>query len=108
MKDILVLDSNNQPYTSLHTCEAIAKMGGTVLSHPVCNPDLAPFNYHLFGHIKDALCERHFANDNKLKQSLCDVLQSQGREFYNAVIQHLTQHWKSVLKMMETLWKMAS
>jgi hypothetical protein len=55
-------------------------MGWTVLPCPVDSPDLAHSNYHLFGPVKDALCGCHFADD-KLKQSFCDVLESQGREF---------------------------
>jgi hypothetical protein len=38
-----------------------------------------------------------------LKQSFCDVLHNQGREFYNTGIQ--PNVGKSVLKMMETLWE---
>jgi hypothetical protein len=33
------------------------------------SPDLAPSSYHLFGPVKDVLRERHFADDNELKQS---------------------------------------
>jgi hypothetical protein len=56
--------------------EAIAKTGGTVLPYPTHSPDLAPSDYHLFGPVKDALCGCHFADDNELKQSFHDVLQS--------------------------------
>jgi hypothetical protein len=40
-------------------------------------PDLAISDYHLFGPVKDALHGCHFADDNVLKQSFCDVLQSE-------------------------------
>jgi hypothetical protein len=73
------------------TCETIAKMEWTVLPHPAHSPDLARSNYHLFDPIQHALCGYHFADDNELKQSFCDVLQNQGRKFYNTGTQCLTQ-----------------
>jgi hypothetical protein len=63
-------------------CDAIAEMGWTVLPHPAHSPHLAPSDYHLFNFVKNALHGHHFADDNKLKQSFHDVLQSQGKEFY--------------------------
>jgi hypothetical protein len=42
---------------------------------------LHPSNHHLFGPVKNAPHGRHFADDNELKQSFCDVLQSQSNEF---------------------------
>jgi histone-lysine N-methyltransferase SETMAR len=83
MKAALLHHDNTWPHTNLCTCEALTKMGWTVLPHPVHSPNLAPSNYHLFGRLKDALCGCHFEDDNELKQSFCDVLQNQGREFYS-------------------------
>jgi hypothetical protein len=40
-------------------------------------------DYHLFGPVKNVLRGHHFSDDGELKQSFCDVLQSQGRELYN-------------------------
>jgi hypothetical protein len=68
-------------------------MGWTV-SHSAHSPDLASSIYHLFGPVKDTLHGFHFADDSTLKQSFCDALQSQGREFFNIAMWHLTQCWK--------------
>jgi hypothetical protein len=73
-------------------------MGWTVLPHPAHSPDLAPSNYHQFGPVKDALFGCHFANDNELKQTFCEVLRSQGRDFYSSDIQCLTQHWQKCVE----------
>jgi histone-lysine N-methyltransferase SETMAR len=81
IKDVLLLHVNAWPHTSLLACEAITKMGWTVLPHPAHSPDLAPSDYHMFGPVKDALRGCHFADDNELKQSFRDVLRSRGREF---------------------------
>jgi hypothetical protein len=58
------------------------EMGWTVLPHPAHSPNLAPSDLHLFGPVEDALLGRHFANDNKLKESFHDVPRSPGREFF--------------------------
>jgi histone-lysine N-methyltransferase SETMAR len=68
MKDVLLLHDNARPHTSFRTREAIVKMVWTVLPHPAHSPDLAPFDCHLFGAVNNALCGRHFADDNDLKQ----------------------------------------
>jgi hypothetical protein len=74
--------------------KAITKTGKTILPHPPYSPDLVPFDYHLFDPVKDALRGCHFADDNELKQSFCDDIQSQGRDFYSTCIQRLTQCWQ--------------
>jgi hypothetical protein len=71
--DNVILHDNAQPHTSLHTCEAITKMGWNVFPHSVHSPDLVPFNLHLFSPVEDALRGCHFADDNELKPSFCDV-----------------------------------
>jgi hypothetical protein len=67
MKDVLLLDDNARPYTSIRTLEAIAKMAWTVLSHPAHDPDLAPSDYQLFVPVNNALRRRHLAGDKELK-----------------------------------------
>jgi histone-lysine N-methyltransferase SETMAR len=76
MKDALILHDNAQPHITLHTREAIPKMGWTVLPRPAQSLDLAPSDCHLFGSVKDSLSGCHFADDDQLKQSFYDVLQS--------------------------------
>jgi hypothetical protein len=73
--------------------EAITKMGWTVLPHTAHSQDLAPSDYYLYGPVKHALSGGHFADDNELKQSFRDGLQTQGTEFYNIGMQGLIPHW---------------
>jgi hypothetical protein len=91
MKVVLLLHDNARPHTSLRTRKAIARVRWTVLAHPVHSSDLAPSYCKLFGPVRDALRGRHFADDNKLKQSFRDVLRSRSRKFYNTGIQRLAQ-----------------
>jgi histone-lysine N-methyltransferase SETMAR len=105
MKDVLLLHDNARPHTSLRTREAIVKMARTVLPHPAHSPILAPSDCHVFGPVKDGLHGRHFVYDDELKQSFRDVLESQGREFYETGTQRLTQRWQKCVEMTENLRK---
>jgi hypothetical protein len=57
------------------------------------------------GHLKDALRGRRFADEDKLKHSVHKELRHFNRELYTIGRQRLTQKWKSVLVMKETLWE---
>jgi transposase len=98
MKDVLLLHDNAQPHSGLRTRETVAKLWRSALPRPAHRPDLAPSDCHLFGPVKAAVRGRHFADDSKLKQSLCDVGQSRGREFYGIGIQRVTQRWQNCVE----------
>jgi hypothetical protein len=95
MTDVLLLHDNAPLLTSLRTRKTTTKIVCTVLPHPTRSPDLASFDCHLFGPVKDALRGLHIADDKELKQSFCDVFRSRGREFYNNGTQRLTQRWRN-------------
>jgi histone-lysine N-methyltransferase SETMAR len=72
---VLLHHENARRHTSLHTREAITKLQWTVLPHPPYNPDLAPYDYHLFSPLKDAICGKKFENDEEViseVQRCCD------------------------------------
>jgi hypothetical protein len=98
MKDVLLLHYNVWRHTSLRTRETFTKIGWTVLPHPAHIPDLSPSDNHQFGPVKEELRRRHFAHDDKLKQSFRVVFRSRGRKFYNTGRQRLTQHWQKCVK----------
>jgi histone-lysine N-methyltransferase SETMAR len=104
MNQVLLLSENARPHTNLHTRQAVAKVGRTVLPHSPYSPDLAPSDFVPFGLLKDALWGRRFADDNELIHRVREQLRRFSKEFYATVIERLTQRWKSVL-IMETLWK---
>jgi hypothetical protein len=59
------------------------------------SPDLAPFDFHLFGPLKDALRGRPFADDDhELKHSVPEDFRRCSREFYATDTQRLKQRWK--------------
>ena len=76
------------------TREATATMGWTVLPHPPYSPDLAPYDFHLFGPLKDVLRGRRFADIDDLKYSVREELRRFSKELYATGLQHLTQRTK--------------
>jgi len=69
-------------------------MGWTVLPHPPYSPDLAPYDFHLIGPLKDALRGRRFADINGLKHSVHEELRRFSKELYATVLQRLAQRMK--------------
>jgi len=78
------------------TKDATATMGWTVLPHLPYSPDLAPYDFHLFGPLKDALRGRRFADIDDLKYSVREELRRFSKELYVTGLQHLTQRTKKV------------
>jgi hypothetical protein len=107
MTDDLLLHGNAWPHTSLRTSEAIAKMGWTVLPHPAHSPDLAPSNYRLFDlvnshkHYVDAILQ----TTTNLKKSFVMCSEVEERNFAALLYSALFNAGKSMLKMIENLWK---
>jgi histone-lysine N-methyltransferase SETMAR len=92
MKHQVHLHDNARPHTSLRTRKAVATVGWAVISLTPYGPDLAPSNFHLFGHLKDALRGRRFADDDdELKHSVREELRRFSKEFYATGIQRLTE-----------------
>jgi hypothetical protein len=58
---------NVQSHTAAWTIEMIQKLKCTFLHHPVYIPDLVPFNYHIFGPLKNVLHGCQFVNDKEFK-----------------------------------------
>ncbi|PNF35752.1 hypothetical protein B7P43_G13041 [Cryptotermes secundus] len=63
--------------------KAIAKMGWEVLPHPSYSPDLAPYNYHLFGFVKDQLRGQRFETREAIQKAVRQCLRMAEMEFYS-------------------------
>jgi histone-lysine N-methyltransferase SETMAR len=51
----MLLQHNARPHTSNTTWEAVTQTGWTMLLRPTYSPGLAPSDFHLFRHLKDAV-----------------------------------------------------
>lgn len=55
----------------------------SVLDHPPYRPGLAPFDYHLFYHIKRWLGGQHFETNNEMQTSVENWMIAQAAAFYD-------------------------
>ena len=81
-RNIIILHDNARPLAARFTSEAIAKMGWEALPHPSCSPDLAPFDNHLFGFVKDHLGGQRYGTMEAIQKAMCSCLRVAGTEFY--------------------------
>jgi histone-lysine N-methyltransferase SETMAR len=85
---------NARPHTSLRTLEAITKPQRTVLSYPPYSPDLAPYDYHIFGHFKDAIRGKRFEDDEEVITEVKRWLRQTPAEWYREGTQALASRWR--------------
>jgi histone-lysine N-methyltransferase SETMAR len=80
--DILLQQDNAMPHTSAATTDAIARLGLTVLSHPVYSSDLAASNFHLFLKLKDDLRGQNFSSDKEVKVAVSQWFREKEKDFF--------------------------
>jgi len=83
------------------TLEVMAKMGWEVLPHPSYSPDLAPFDYHLFGFVKDQLRGQHYETTEAIHKAVRQRLRMAGTEFYRRGIFQFRQQCVSIFRWLE-------
>ena len=70
LQNVILHHDNARPHTAHATNALIAAKGWTVLPHPPYSPDLAPFDFFLFGPLKDCLHGQKFDNDEEVKSAV--------------------------------------
>jgi hypothetical protein len=70
----------------------IAQFGWTVLPHPQSSPDLAPYDFHLLGLVKDGLRSQHFPDNDAVIAGVRKWVASAGADFYECSMQALLVH----------------
>ena len=96
-RNFIILHDNARPHAARLTSEAIAKMGWEVLPHPSYSPDLAPFDYHLFGFVKDQLRGQHETTE-AIQKAVRQCLRMAGTEFYRRGIFKLPERWEKCVQ----------
>ena len=80
------------------TSETIAKMGWEFLPYSSYSPDLAPFDYHLFGFVKDQLRGQRYETTEEIQKAVRQCLRMAGTEFYRRGILKLTDRWQKCVQ----------
>ena len=92
-------NSKQMPKTTLKKYYVVARQCLSIYCCPHCwntpqySPDLAPFDYHLFGPLKEALRSRRFTSDQELKEAVHALLTAQLKIFFSESIRKLVQRW---------------
>ncbi len=75
------------------TRASISSLHFPVVQHPPYRLDLAPNDFHLFGHLKKGFKGIRFTSDAKSQRAVSSRLRAQPQEFYENGIRKLIKHW---------------
>jgi len=93
------LHDNAPAQRALATRKKLAYLGFQCLDHPLCSPDLAPSDYHLFPRLKKQLKGRHFSSDAEVVAAAETWLDGQPSEFFLSGLQKLEQWAKKCIEL---------
>ena len=81
-KRVLLLHNNAHPHTAAHTVDTLRTLKFEVLKQPPYSPDLAPFDFHLFGPMKKYLRGQKFADNNEVMEAVQSWLKAMPKSFF--------------------------
>jgi hypothetical protein len=93
---VLLFHDNTRSHTAARKLETLRKLRWEVIEHPAHNPDLAPFDSHLFGLLKEALGGRRFHCDEGIKNVVHQSLRALPKTFYYDAIKTLVGRWEKM------------
>jgi len=79
---VLFLHDNAPAHRALATRKKLAFLGFVCLDHPLCSPDLAPSDYHLFPGLKKQVKGHNFYFDAEVIAAAETWLDAQPSEFF--------------------------
>jgi len=91
-KQVLLLHKNTCPHSVEPTNEAIRQLKFELLPHPWYSPDPAPFDYHMFGPVKEASHGWKFVSDDIVKDMVHVWLWSHLKIFFTDGISRILNH----------------
>ncbi|UYV79289.1 hypothetical protein LAZ67_17001931 [Cordylochernes scorpioides] len=97
-KGVLFLHDNARPHTSCKTVSTIIKLGFEVLEHPAYSPDLAPYDYFLFGLLKKELKGKRFDSDEDVQKVVQDFFHTLLKRAYKEGIYKLPERWRRCIE----------
>jgi [histone H3]-lysine36 N-dimethyltransferase SETMAR len=94
---IILQHDNARPHTAKLTKSKLQELGWEVLPHPAYSPDLAPSDYYLFRNLQLELDDKHFDQNEDVKNFLQQYFDSKPRIFYERGIRRLPTKWAQVI-----------
>jgi histone-lysine N-methyltransferase SETMAR len=81
---VVFLHDNALRHSAARTRALLEHFNWELFNHPLCSPDLAPSDYHLFTYLKN-----WFSNNEELMERIKTSLSSQATNFFDTGIQKL-------------------
>jgi len=88
-----------------HTVDTLRALKFEMLKHPPYSPDLAPFDFHLFGPRKEHLWGQKFADDNEVMEAVQSWLKATRKSFFLEGICKLVDRWTKCVAKQGTMSK---
>jgi histone-lysine N-methyltransferase SETMAR len=79
------------------TIDTIHKLKWKVLPHPLCSPNLAPSDNHLFDPLKEHLGVKGLRNNDEVLQDVEEWLHWQPKDFFLSDIRKLPDCWREFI-----------
>jgi len=92
-KRVLLLHNNARPHTAAHTVDTLRALKFEVLKHPPYRPASAPWDFHLFGPMKEHLRGQKFADDNEVTEAVQSWSKATPKSFFLEGIRKLVDRW---------------
>ena len=94
---VVLLHDNATPHTANMTKQWLQHFGWEILPHPPYSPDLAPLDFHLFGHLKRHLSGVRFDTDEEVVADVKGWLRSLDTQFFKDGMLALLHRWQKCL-----------
>ena len=94
---VVLLHDNATPHTANLTRQWLENFGWEVLPHPPHSPDLAPSDFHLFGHLKRHLSGSRFDTDDEVVADVKQWLRSLDAPLFRDGMFALLHRWQKCL-----------
>jgi histone-lysine N-methyltransferase SETMAR len=72
----------------------VQRWGWQVLTHPLYSPDLAPFDYWLYEHVKETFRGKRFESEDDINTAVTESLHRQSKDEFRAATYRLPHRWE--------------
>ena len=86
---IILLHDNARPHTANLVRDKLQRFGWETLQHPPYGPDLSPFDFHIFGDLKEDIRGRRFDSDEEVQEWVRLWIHQRPTSFYKTRIDNL-------------------
>lgn len=94
----ILLHDNARPHTSYKTIAKLNELKYEILQHPAYSPDLSPTDFHFFKYLEQFLRAKQYENEDSLKNSISEFIDSKDQNFFKTGIYALKSRWEKCIE----------